>query len=69
MGMKRAADVLQKAAQVTVVSDRESAIYVDITQRLVTVPLLLRASFNRRLDNGKKLFEHPMNFRTPAASA
>jgi len=58
MGMKRAADVLQKAVQVTVVSDRESDIYADFTQRPATVHLLLRAGFNRRLDNGKKLFEH-----------
>lgn len=57
-GMKRAADVLQKAAQVTVVSDRESDIHEDFTQRPATVHLLLRAGFNRRLDNGKKLFEH-----------
>ena len=57
-GMKRAADVLHKAAQVTVVSDRESDIYADFTQRPATVHLLLRAGFNRRLDNGRKLFEH-----------
>lgn len=57
-GMRRAAEVLQKAAQVTVVSDRESDIYEDFTQRPATVQLLLRAGFNRRLDNGKKLFDH-----------
>jgi len=57
-GMKQAADVLRRAAEVTVVSDRESDIYADFTQRPATVHLLLRAGFNRRLDNGKKLFDH-----------
>ena len=56
--MKWAADVLLGAAQVSVVSDRESNIYADFTQRPATVHLLLRAGFNRRLDNGRKLFEH-----------
>lgn len=57
-GIRRAADVLRKAAQVTVVSDRESDIYEDFAQRPASVHVLLRAGFNRRLDNGKKLFEH-----------
>jgi Transposase DDE domain len=55
-GIERAAEVLQQAAQVTVVADRESDIYADFARRPETVHLLVRASFNRRLDNGRKLF-------------
>lgn len=40
------------------VSDRESDIYEDFARRPLTVHLLVRAGFNRRLANGAKLFAH-----------
>lgn len=57
-GIERAGDVLKQAAQITVVSDRESDIYEDFARRFGNVHLLIRAGFNRRLDNGEKLFDH-----------
>jgi hypothetical protein len=57
-GIERAGDVLKQAARITVVADRESDIYEDFARRPGTVHLLVRAGFNRRLDNGDKLFNH-----------
>jgi Transposase DDE domain len=57
-GIGKAADVLENAASVTVVSDRESDIYEDFARRPAAVHLLVRAAFNRRLASGDKLFAH-----------
>ena len=57
-GAERAGAVLARASRITAVSDRESDIYEDFARRPEGVHLLVRASFNRRLDGGKLLFDH-----------
>jgi IS4 transposase len=55
----KGADCLEKATRVTVIGDRESDIY----EQFCRVPnervdLLIRSSYNRKLTNGKLLFDH-----------
>ena len=57
-GAKAASEVLSKASRITVVSDRESDLYEDFARKPVNVHVLIRASANRNLGNGEKLFDH-----------
>lgn len=57
-GTRRASDTLGKARRITVVSDRESDLYEDFALKPVNVHVLIRASSNRNLVNGCKLFDH-----------
>lgn len=57
-GARRAGEVLSKASRITVVSDRESDLYEDFACRPQNVHVLIRASSNRNLANGEKLFAH-----------
>ena len=57
-GIEKAAEVLNKANSVTVVSDRESDIYEDFARRPETVHLLIRSSSNRNLVGGSKLLDY-----------
>jgi hypothetical protein len=57
-GARRAGEVLAKAARITVVSDRESDLYEDFACRPQNAHVLIRASANRNLENGEKLFDH-----------
>jgi hypothetical protein len=57
-GARRAGEVLSKASRITVVSDRESDLYEDFACRPQNVHVLIRASANRNLANGGKLFDH-----------
>jgi hypothetical protein len=57
-GIEQAAQVLNKANSVTVVSDRESDIYEDFARRPETVHLLIRSSSNRNLVGGGKLLDY-----------
>lgn len=57
-GARRAGEVLSKASRITVVSDRESDLYEDFACRPQNVHVLIRASANRNLGDGGKLFEH-----------
>lgn len=57
-GARRAGEVLVKAARISVVSDRESDLYEDFALRPENVQVLIRASANRNLVNGQKLFEY-----------
>lgn len=74
-GTERAGEVLGRAAQITVVSDRESDIYEDFARRPGAVHLLVRAGFNRRLEGGTRLFDHAAGlaeagrFSVPIAAA
>ena len=49
---------MAKASRITVVSDRESDLYEDFACRPQNVHVLIRASANRNLANGGKLFDH-----------
>jgi len=55
-GARRASEVLAKALCITVVSDRESDLYEDFALKPENVQVLIRASANRNLVNGEKLF-------------
>ena len=57
-GARRAGEVLSKASGITIVSDRESDLYADFAGRPQNVHVLIRASANRSLANGEKLFDH-----------
>ncbi len=57
-GARRAGEVLAKAARITVVSDRESDLYEDFACKPQNAHVLIRASANRNLANGTKLFDH-----------
>lgn len=57
-GIKRASEVLAKALRITVVSDREGDLYEDFARKPENVHVLIRASANRNLVNGKKLFSY-----------
>ena len=57
-GARRAGEVLSKASRITVVSDRESDLYEDFACKPSNVHVLIRASSNRNLGNGGKLFNH-----------
>ncbi|WP_264798189.1 IS4 family transposase, partial [Acidocella aminolytica] len=57
-GVRCASDTLGKARRITVVSDRESDLYEDFALKPVNVHVLIRASSNRNLVNGYKLFDH-----------
>jgi hypothetical protein len=57
-GAQRAGEVLAKASRITVVSDRESDLYEDFACRPQNVHVLIRASANRNLADGAKLFDH-----------
>ena len=57
-GARRAGEVLSKASRITVVSYRESDLYEDFACKLGNVHVLIRATANRNLGNGGKLFDH-----------
>lgn len=57
-GTRRSSEVLAKALRITVVSDRESDLYEDFGRKPRNVQVLIRASANRNLVNGKKLFSY-----------
>ena len=57
-GARRAGEVLSKASRITIVSDRESDLYEDFACRPQNVYVLIRASANRNLANGERLFDH-----------
>jgi len=57
-GARRASEVLAKASRITVVSDRESDLYEDFALKPGNVHVLIRASSNRNLGNGQKLFDY-----------
>lgn len=57
-GAERAAEVCATAARVTVIADRESDIFAAFATRPAGVDLLIRASQDRCLEDGGKLFEH-----------
>ena len=56
-GARRAGEVLDQAARITVVSDRESDIYSDFAHKPGNVELIVRAEHNRRVEGGKLLFD------------
>jgi hypothetical protein len=64
-GAETAAQVLAKAASITVVADRESDIYEEYARRPANVHLLTRMRHNRCLVDGQKLHDQ-MDARRPA---
>lgn len=67
-GAVAAGRVLAEAASVTVVSDRESDIYVDYARRPANVDLLIRARHDRCLAQGGKLYA-ALDAMAPAGAA
>lgn len=57
-GAELAGAVLETAAMITVVADRESDIYDQFARRPAHVHLLSRAAQDRALSNGRRLFAH-----------
>jgi hypothetical protein len=57
-GARRVSEVLAKASRITVVSDRESDLYENFALKPENVHVLIRASSNRNLGNGQKLFDY-----------
>jgi hypothetical protein len=58
-GPENAAEVLDGAAEIIVVGDRESDIYPVFARKPKRVNLLVRAAQNRKLSDGRLLFEAP----------
>ena len=56
-GAERAGALLDEAASVTMVADRESDIYEEFALRPANVHLLTRAAQDRKLEDGRFLFE------------
>ena len=56
-GIQRAGEVLAKASRITIGSDRENNLYEEFACRPQNVHVLIRASANRNLANGEKLFD------------
>lgn len=57
-GARRASEVLAKASRITVVSDRESDLYENFALKPENVHVLIRASSDRNIGNGQKLFDY-----------
>lgn len=66
IGAEKAGRVLQEAARITVVGDRESDIYEVIARRPANVDMLVRVAQNRLIENGTRLFTYVTEL-TPSA--